>query len=120
MMNKQDIISNNAKLGLKTEFFKGSYLMGYTEGNTIYLNELTDNLQFVNKHEVLHHFENTAIFKMVKEQIFEEMAEEEKKEVYEEYLLAYGGLYTKEEIENGVLDNEIAIDVIIGNGTFVW
>lgn len=119
-MTKQDIIELNKKLGFETIFFnKEKSILGYTENKTIYLNEFyEDKLETINKHEILHHYENSKNFKLVKENIFKVMSQEEYKDLLNKYTLKYWGVYTNKEIEKGILDTEIVIDAIIGNGNF--
>ena len=118
-MNKQEIISYNSSLGIETKFFSDPFgVHGYTENSVIYLNEAYMSLDKVNKHEILHLYENTMAFKMVKESLLEMLSEKEKQEIHDDYQLRYAGLYSKEEIEDGILDTEFAIDIIIGNGEF--
>jgi hypothetical protein len=120
-MEKNDIILNNEKLGIKTIFFnEDNGILGYTENNIIYLNEFYDkDLELVNKHEVLHLFEQSKQFVGTKKIIFSLLGEKELNRLRADYYLKYSGLYTEEEINNGILDNEIAIDIIIGNGVFI-
>ena len=71
MIDKEKIIRFNSKLGIKTEFFYGDDdILGYSEGNTIYLN-LNSNQDFekTNRHEVLHFFEDTEEFQIIKKQL---------------------------------------------------
>lgn len=119
-MAKENIILRNNALGIETIFFnEENGILGYTENGVVYLNEAYDSdLSLVNKHEVLHLFEDGEQFLNIKKIIFELFGEEELKRLREEYYFKYVGLYTEEEINNGVLDNEIIIDIIIGNGRF--
>lgn len=119
-MSKEDIILSNEKLGIKTEFFnENNGILGYTENGVIYLNEFyNDGLELANKHEVLHLFEESKQFLGTKEIIFDMLDEKELKLLRDEYYIKYCGLYSEEDIKKGVLDNEIAIDIIIGNGVF--
>ena len=69
-MKVKKIVNFNNKLGIKTEFFYGDEeILGYSEGNTIYLN-LNSNQDFekTNRHEVLHFFEDTEEFQIIKKQ----------------------------------------------------
>jgi len=120
MMNKQEIIISNEKLGIKTVFFnEDNGILGYTEKGIIYLNEFyNDNLELTNKHELLHLFEDSKQFLGTKKIIFSLLGEKELNRLRTEYYLKYGGLYSEEEINDGILDNEIIIDIIIGNGVF--
>ena len=119
MMNKEDIILSNEKLGIKTIFFnENNGILGYTENGVIYLNEFYDDLELANKHEILHLFEESKQFLGAKKIIFDLLGEKELTRIRNEYYLKYSGLYSEEEISKGILDNEIAIDIIIGNGIF--
>jgi len=119
-MSVESIIASNDKLGIKTAFFyEDNGILGYTENGVVYLNEFYNNdLGLVNKHEVLHLFEDSKQFKGTKKIIFDILGKEELNKLRNEYYLKYNLLYSKEEIKNGILDNEIAIDIIINNGKF--
>jgi len=119
-MNIKNIIASNALLGVKTSFFnEDNGILGYTENGIIYLNEFySDDLELVNKHEVLHLYEDSKQFKGVKKVVFDILGEEELNKLRNQYYLKYNVLYSEEEIKNGILDNEIVIDIIIGNGNF--
>ena len=59
-----EIITKNESFGIKTEFYSGdSSVLGYAEGNTIYLNTNSDSILIANKHELLHFYEETETFK---------------------------------------------------------
>ena len=120
MMNKEDIILSNEKLGIKTSFLnEDNGILGYTENGVIYLNEFyNEDLEVVNKHEVLHLFEGSKQFFGAKKIIFDMLGEKELNMLRNEYYLKYSGLYSEEEINRGILDNEIVIDIIISNGVF--
>ena len=45
------------------------------------------------------------------------LSEDEIGQLRNEYMLKYYGLYSKEEVEKGIIDTEIAIDLIIGNSS---
>lgn len=119
-MNLEKIILDNEKLGVKTHFFyEDNGVLGYTENGEIYLNEFYNgDLEKVNKHEVLHLFEDSKQFLGVKKIVFNVFGEKELNRLRNEYSIKYAGLYNEEEIKNGILDNEIAIDIIVGNGHF--
>lgn len=51
---KEKIIEFNKQFGLNTSFFTDTEIEGYSLNNTIYLNENSDDLEKVNKHELLH------------------------------------------------------------------
>ena len=119
-MTKKEIIESNKKLGLKTAFFgQANDILGYYENGTVFLNEFYPNdMEKTNKHEVLHMFEDSEKFKIAKDVILKTLSHKERSEMYRQYYVRYAGLYSEEEIEKGILDNEIAIDAIIGNGKF--
>lgn len=111
-----DIIENNKKLGIETRIYSSDNgILGYTEDGIIYLNEFYYNdLEIVNKHEIMHLFEDTKQFKGIKKIILE-LLKDKIDDLRQEYYLKYGSLYSKEDIDKGILDTEIAIDIIIGN-----
>jgi mannose/fructose/N-acetylgalactosamine-specific phosphotransferase system component IIB len=114
---KEKIIEFNKQFGLNTSFFTDTEIEGYSLKNTIYLNENSADLEKVNKHELLHFFENDDAFSEIKEKILK--SNEEKIDIIRsDYYLRYCGLYTEEEIQNGIIDIEIVIDVLIGNYIF--
>ena len=78
-MNLESIILDNENLGIKTHFFcENNGVLGYTENGEIYLNEFYNNdLEMVNKHEVLHLFENSKQFLGVKKILFNALGEKE-------------------------------------------
>lgn len=119
-MTNKDIVLENEKLGIKTIFFYDENgVLGYCEDNVIYLNEFYKNhLEMINKHEVLHFFENSKQFIGVKKIAFDLLGKEKLDEIRMLYSLKYSGVYNEEDISNGVIDNEIVIDMIIGNGKF--
>lgn len=120
MMQINEIISKNKELGIKTKIFnEPNGILGYTEGENIYLNTYYKNdLELTNKHELLHLYEDSEQFKFIKKLIFNVLKDEEKQKLRNKYYLKYNLLYSKEEIQNGILDNEITIDIIINNGNF--
>ena len=114
----KDIVLQNNKLGINTVFYnEENGVLGYCENNTIFLNEFYDEetLNLVNRHEVLHFFDSSKTFESVKRRVLGLLGNNMVK-LKEEYLLKYNGLYSEEEINNGVLENEIVIDFIVGNG----
>jgi len=115
-MEFEGIILDNEKLGIETVFFsENNGVLGYSEGNTVYLNKYyNSNLFLVNKHEVLHLFENSKQFKYIKDIVFKGIDEGVLNKIRNGYWYKYRSLYSKEDISNGVLDNEIVIDIIIG------
>lgn len=119
-MNKEQIVLNNSQLGIKTVFYnEENGVLGYAENGVIYLNEAyASDLDLVNKHEVLHLFENSKQFLGVKKVVFDLIGNEKIDELRKDYYFKYAGLYSEEEINGGVLDNEIVIDIVIGNGRF--
>lgn len=119
-MTKKEIIGQNKKLGLKTIFFgEPNDILGYYENGTVFLNEFySKDMEKTNNHEVLHMFEDSKKFKIAKEIILKTLSSKEKGLLYRQYFVRYAGLYSEQEIENGILDNEIVIDAIIDNGKF--
>ena len=67
-MSMKGIIDSNNKLGVKTSFFsEDNGIFGYTENGTIYLNEFYNvDFEMVNKHELLHLFEESKQFLAIK------------------------------------------------------
>ena len=118
MIDKEKIIRFNSKLGIKTEFFYGDDdILGYSEGNTIYLN-LNSNQDFekTNRHEVLHFFEDTEEFQIIKKQLINIQNLDK---LRDDYKFKYFGLYTEEDINKGILDTEIVIDMLSNNSIVV-
>ena len=111
---KEKIIEFNKQFHLNTEFIIDSEIEGYSIGNTIYLNENSSDIEKVNKHELLHFFENDETFQKLKEEIIK-LNKEKIKIIRKEYYLRYYGLYSEEEIQNGIIDTEIVIDMLIDN-----
>lgn len=121
---KMDVTSKienfNKTLGIQTSFYNAQDdILGYSENNIIYLNTYyKENLEVVNKHETLHFFRGSSQFKAIKSVIFSVLKDEDLQKIRDRYYLKYQGLYSEEEIKKGILDEEIAIDIIIGNGKF--
>ena len=115
-MNKTFVTACNQKLGFKTNFFfEPNGIYGYTENGVVHINAFyQDEIEKINKHEVLHHYENSDTFKIAKKVIISSFTESELDELENEYFLRYGGLY---DIENeiDIIHTEIAIDVIAGD-----
>ena len=112
---KDRITTFNKRFGLKTEFITSSDTLGYSLGNTIYINEsIEQDYERTNKHELLHFFEETEEFKKIKEELFN-VNKDKLEEIRNEYELRYFGLYSEEEIKAGAVDNEIAIDLMVDN-----
>ena len=117
---KQRIIEFNNRFGIKTEFIRDESILGYALGRTIYINESIDqDYEKTNKHELLHFFENTPEFEKIKTRLLEEH-KDELEEIRKDYELRYFGIYSEEEIAKGVLDNEIAIDMMVNNLSFEY
>lgn len=116
-MGIMNIVSDNLRLGLRTVFFYGDEsILAYTENKKIYINERTSaDIELINKHEVLHHYENSAYFEKIKKIFLDALSSEDLKKLRNEYMIKYHGLYSIEVIEQGIIDTEIAIDLIIGN-----
>ena len=112
---KEKIIEFNKQFGLKTEFITDEDVLGYALGNTIYINEnVEQDYERTNRHELLHFFEVLPEFEAIKKRLLEENADK-LDEIRSEYELRYFGLYSEEEIKAGVLDTEIAIDMMVDN-----
>ncbi len=117
-MTNKEIERFNRTFGIETVFYYDDEMVcGYEENNTIYLN-LNSNkeLKKVNMHELLHFYEETEVFKEIKERIISSLKEnKEFEKLKEEYELKYFGIYSPEEIEKGIIDNEIVIDILVGD-----
>ncbi len=112
---KNKIINFNLSLGINTKFIKDEHILGYSLNNTIYINEyINQDYEKTNKHELLHFYTNTNEFKSIKDYLFSKYKNEIDL-LRKEYYLRYSGLYKKEEIDKGIIDDEIAIDLIIDN-----
>lgn len=117
---KERIIEFNKRFGLNTEFITDESVLGYALNNTIYINEsIEQDYERTNKHELLHFFEDTEEFQKLKQDIFE-ANKENLEQIRSEYELRYFGLYSEDEINAGVLDNEIAIDLLIDNSVIEY
>ena len=117
---KERIIQFNRRFGLNTEFITDENILGYALGNTIYINSsIEQDYERTNRHELLHFFEETPEFEDIKMELFEAQGEN-LKQIRKEYKLRYLGLYSDEEIELGVLDNEIAIDLMVSNSSIEY
>ena len=117
---KERIIQINRRFGLNTEFITDENILGYALGKTIYINSsIEQDYERTNKHELLHFFEETEEFETIKQELFEKN-KADIEAIREEYRLRYFGLYSAEEIEAGVLDNEIAIDLMIDNSSIEY
>ena len=67
-------------------------------------------------HELLHFFEETEMFNKIKERVISSLKENGTFDnLKEEYELKYIGIYSIDEIEKGIIDNEIVIDVLVGD-----
>lgn len=116
---KEKIIEFNKQFGLNTEFIIDSEIEGYSLGNTIYINENSNDIEKVNKHELLHFFVNDETFQRIKEEILR-LNEDKIEKIRSEYYLRYSGLYSEEEIQRGIIDTEIVIDILTGNYIFTY
>ena len=117
-MTNKEIESFNKIFGINTVFYyDDKSVCGYEENNTIYLNlNSNKDLEKVNMHELLHFYEETEVFKKIKERVISSLKENKKfDKLKEEYELKYFGIYSPEEIEKGIIDNEIVIDVLVGD-----
>ena len=117
-MTNKEIEAFNKTFGIETVFYyDDKSICGYEENNIIYLNlNSKKDLKNVNMHELLHFFEETEMFNKIKERVIKRLKENNIfDELKEEYELKYFGIYSIEEIEKGIIDNEIVIDVLVGD-----
>lgn len=117
-MTNKEIEAFNKTFGIETVFYyDDKSICGYEENNTIYLNlNSKKDLKNVNMHELLHFFEETEMFNKIKERVIKRLKENNIfDELKEEYELKYFGIYSLDEIEKGIIDNEIVIDVLVGD-----
>ena len=117
-MTNKEIEAFNKTFGIETVFYyDDKSICGYEENNAIYLNlNSKKDLKNVNMHELLHFFEETEMFNKIKERVIKRLKENNVfDELKEEYELKYFGIYSLDEIEKGIIDNEIVIDVLVGD-----
>ena len=117
-MTNKEIEAFNKTFGIETVFYyDDKSICGYEENNIIYLNlNSKKDLKNVNMHELLHFFEETEMFNKIKERVIKRLKENNVfDELKEEYELKYFGIYSLDEIEKGIIDNEIVIDVLVGD-----
>ena len=117
-MTNKEIEAFNKTFGIETVFYyDDKSICGYEENNAIYLNlNSKKDLKNVNMHELLHFFEETEMFNKIKERVIKRLKENNIfDELKEEYELKYFGIYSLDEIEKGIIDNEIVIDVLVGD-----
>ena len=117
-MTNKEIEAFNKTFGIETVFYyDDKSICGYEENNTIYLNlNSKKDLKNVNMHELLHFFEETEMFNKIKERVIKMLKENNIfDKLKEEYELKYFGIYSLDEIEKGIIDNEIVIDVLVGD-----
>ena len=117
-MTNKEIETFNKTFGIETVFYyDDKSICGYEENNAIYLNlNSKKDLKNVNMHELLHFFEETEMFSKIKERVIKRLKENNVfDELKEEYELKYFGIYSLNEIEKGIIDNEIVIDVLVGD-----
>ena len=117
-MTNKEIEAFNKTFGIETVFYyDDKSICGYEENNIIYLNlNSKKDLKNVNMHELLHFFEETEVFSKIKEKVISSLKENNVfDELKEEYELKYFGIYSIDEIEKGIIDNEIVIDVLVGD-----
>jgi len=112
-MSKEEIVLYNKNLGIETIFSSELETVGKAEGKVIYLNDNFENLGQINKHEVLHFYEDTIQFKKIKEIILNCLKREELDRLRKEYRSLYFPLYKNEKNVEETIDNEIVIDFII-------
>ena len=117
-MTNKEIVTFNKTFGIETVFYyDDKSICGYEENNIIYLNlNSKKDLKNVNMHELLHFFEETEMFNKIKERVIKRLKENNIFDnLKEEYELKYFGIYSIDEIEKGIIDNEIVIDVLVGD-----
>lgn len=117
-MTNKEIEAFNKTFGIETVFYyDDKSICGYEENNIIYLNlNSKKDLKNVNMHELLHFFEETEMFNKIKERVIKRLKENGTFDnLKEEYELKYFGIYSLDEIEKGIIDNEIVIDVLVGD-----
>ena len=117
-MTNKEIEAFNKTFGIETVFYyDDKSICGYEENNTIYLNlNSKKDLKNVNMHELLHFFEETEMFNKIKERVISSLKENGTFDnLKEEYELKYFGIYSIDEIEKGIIDNEVVIDVLVGD-----
>lgn len=117
-MANKEIEAFNKTFGIETVFYyDDKSICGYEENNIIYLNlNSKKDLKNVNMHELLHFFEETEMFNKIKERVIKRLKENGTFDnLKEEYELKYFGIYSIDEIEKGIIDNEIVIDVLVGD-----
>lgn len=112
-MKKEEIVLYNKQFGIDTIFSSEIDTVGYKEGNVIYLNDSYEDLEKINKHELLHFFEESIQFKKIKEIILSSLGVNELKELRKEYNEVYSLLYSDEINTSDLIDNEIVIDFIL-------
>ena len=120
-MTNKEIEAFNKTFGIETVFYyDDKSICGYEENNTIYLNlNSKKDLKNVNMHELLHFFEETEMFNKIKERVIKSLKENGTFDnLKEEYELKYFGIYSLDEIEKGIIDNEIIIDVLVGDFSY--
>jgi len=117
-MNKEEIVLKNKELGIETVFSNDFSTAGKKEGKVVYLNDNYDDLEMINKHEILHLFEDSKQFKEIKEIILKVIHGDELENLRKEYYFNYLMLYKDEKDINEIIMNEIVIDFIIKNGKF--
>ncbi len=115
-MKERNIILFNKKIGLKTVFFnEENGVFGYSEGHTIYLNNFYEEYLYdVNKHEVLHFYENTNLFRTFKDFVLGVLPKFQLEKLRNLYLNSYKFLHDSNNLLQ-IVDNEIVIDLIAGN-----
>lgn len=115
-MKEKDIILFNKKIGIRTVFFKEKNgVLGYSNGYTVYLNKFyRENLYSINKHEILHFYEDSNLFKKVKKIIFDILSVNKLQKLRNLYFDSYKNVYEYNDLLS-LIDNEIVIDFISGN-----
>ena len=90
--------------------------LAFSIGNEIHLRSNMEDYEKVFTHELLHFYENSKIFNEIASSLIENL---KKSNEYQELLNEYKLRYSKEEIEHGILDKEIVIDILANNSSIV-
>ena len=117
-MDKEEIVLYNKQFGVDTIFSSKIETVGYKDGYVIYINDDYEDLEKINKHELLHFFENSVQFQHIKEIILSSLDVNELNKLRKEYQDIYGFLYKHESNVNDLIDNEIIIDFILKDRSY--
>ncbi|MBO5394525.1 MAG: hypothetical protein J6A28_01300 [Clostridia bacterium] len=113
-MKKEQIIKNNAHLGIKTKFFKAHPdFHGHIEDGVLFLNEKSTDIDLTNKYGILHFYEGSPTFKKIKKEIFSHLTAEQKKQLRKKYYINCALVFETNASE--MIDREIAHAIILGD-----